>query len=345
MNFQRLFSTIDTHTGGNPTRTVISGLPNLRGNTMSEKMLDMKNNYDWIRKFLMNEPRGHSVMSGALIVEPCHPDADVGVIYIETGGYLPMCGHDTIGCCTALVETGLIEVKEPYTFIKLDTPAGLIEVKIKVSNGKAEEVTFSNVPSFLLKSIEIDVEGIGTVNCDIAYGGNFYGIIDARELNLELSTENATSIIEKAIKIRNKINENEEVVHPEFPFIKGLTHIEFFTNPVHPEATLKNTVVVPPGGIDRSPCGTGTSAKLATLYCKKEIEIGEIFVHESIVGSLFRARVLKETKIKDIKAVITEITGSAWIMGMHKFIYNEKDPLKEGYLIIPPMEKTKEVGV
>ncbi|NCU18027.1 proline racemase family protein [Pallidibacillus pasinlerensis] len=337
MKFQKLISTIDTHTGGNPTRTVISGLPPLKGNTMSEKMLYMKENYDWIRKFLMNEPRGHSVMSGALIVDPCHPEADVGVIYIETGGYLPMCGHDTIGCCTALIEAGLIEAKEPYTFINLDTPAGLVKVKVKVVNGKAEEVTFANVPSFLLKSLEIEVDGIGNVECDIAYGGNFYAIIDARKIGLSLETDNASVIIEKGIRIRNAINEAEKIVHPEYPFIQGLTHIEFFTDPVHPDADVKNTVVVPPGGIDRSPCGTGTSAKLATMYAKSEIGLGETFVHESIVGSLFKARILETTKIKDVDAVIPEVTGSAWVMGMHRFFYNEKDPLKEGYLLIPPM--------
>lgn len=337
MKFQRLFTTIDTHTGGNPTRTVISGLPKLKGNTMSEKMLYMQENYDWIRKFLMNEPRGHSVMSGALIVEPCHPEADVGVIYIETGGYLPMCGHDTIGCCTALVEAGLIEVTEPYTYVNLDTPAGLVEVKIKVVDGIAKEVSFANVPSFLLKSIEIEVEAIGKMKCDIAYGGNFYGIIDAREIGLKLEPENASKIIETGIKIRNKLNETHSIAHPEFPFIQGLTHIEFFTDPVHPEADVKNTVIVPPGGIDRSPCGTGTSAKLATMYSKNEMDVGETFVHESIVGSLFKARILETTKIKDIDAIVPEVTGTAWIMGMHRFFYNEKDPLKEGYLLIPPM--------
>lgn len=337
MKFQRLFTTIDTHTGGNPTRTVISGLPKLKGNTMSEKMLYMQENYDWIRKFLMNEPRGHSVMSGALIVEPCHPEADVGVIYIETGGYLPMCGHDTIGCCTALVEAGLIEVTEPYTYVNLDTPAGLVEVKIKVVDGIAKEVSFANVPSFLLKSIEVEVEAIGKMKCDIAYGGNFYGIIDAREIGLKLEPENASKIIETGIKIRNKLNETHSIAHPEFPFIQGLTHIEFFTDPVHPEADVKNTVIVPPGGIDRSPCGTGTSAKLATMYSKNEMDVGETFVHESIVGSLFKARILETTKIKDIEAIVPEVTGTAWIMGMHRFFYNEQDPLKEGYLLIPPM--------
>src|SRR5699024_4118868 len=219
MNFQRLFSTIDTHTGGNPTRTVISGLPPLKGKTMSEKMFYMKEHYDLIRKFLMNEPRGHGVMSGALLVDPCHPDADVGVIYIETGGYLPMCGHDTIGFCTALIEAGLIQVKEPYTNLNLDTPAGLVEVKIKVKDGKAEEVTFANVPAFLLKTITIDVEDIGETNCDIAYGGNFYGIVDARPLNLDLTKENTSRIIDMGIKIRNAINATEEVSHPEYPFI------------------------------------------------------------------------------------------------------------------------------
>lgn len=345
MNFQRLFSTIDTHTGGNPTRTVISGLPVVKGSTMSEKMLYMKENYDWIRKFLMNEPRGHDVMSGTLLVEPCHPEADIGAIFIETGGYLPMCGHDTIGTCTALIEAGLIEVFEPYTNINMDTPAGLIEVKVKVVNGKAEEVTFANAPSFLLKSIEIDVDQIGKVQCDIAYGGNFYGIIDARKIGLELTKNNASNIVDKAITIRNAINETESVIHPEYPFINGLTHIEFFTDPVHPDADVKNTVVVPPGGIDRSPCGTGTSAKLATMYTKNEIGVDELFVHESIVGSLFKARILEAKKIKDYDAIIPEVTGSAWIMGMHRFFYNEKDPLREGYLLIPPMNNNVKEGV
>ncbi|GGC84671.1 proline racemase [Thalassobacillus devorans] len=338
MNFQRLFTTIDTHTGGNPTRTVLSGVPDLKGETMSEKMLYMKEHEDWVRKFLMNEPRGHDVMSGAVMVPACHPDADFGVIYIETGGYLPMCGHDTIGFCTALIEAGMVEVKEPYTYISLDTPAGLVKTKIKVKDRKAIEVTFNNVSSFLLKSIAIDVEGVGHVECDIAYGGNFYGIIDARKLGLELTTNRASEIVNKGIAIRNAINETEEVVHPEFPFINGLTHIEFYTDPVHPEADLKNTVVVPPGGIDRSPCGTGTSAKLATLFARSEIGVREPFVYESIVGTLFRAQILETTAIKEYPAVLPEVTGSAWVMGMHRFFYQENDPLKEGYLMIPPME-------
>ncbi|MCM3734371.1 proline racemase family protein [Bacillus cytotoxicus] len=342
MKAQRVFTTIDTHTGGNPTRTLISGLPKLVGETMSEKMLHMKKEYDWIRKLLMNEPRGHDVMSGALLTDPCHPEADIGVIYIETGGYLPMCGHDTIGVCTALVESGLIPIQEPVTSLKLDTPAGLVEVDISIENGKAKEVSFCNIPAFLLKRISVDVERIGRVDADIAYGGNFYAIIDAKSVRLELIPENASHIIETAIDIRNTINEKVEIVHPQYSFIKGLTHVEFFTEPTHEEADVKNTVIVPPGGIDRSPCGTGTSAKLAVLYTNQEISIGEEFVHESIVGSLFRGRVLETTDVEGVEAVVTKITGSAWLMGMHRFFYNEKDPLKEGFLLIPPMEHETE---
>lgn len=339
MKARKVFSTVDTHTGGNPTRTVISGLPKLSGRTMSEKMLQMKREYDWIRQVLMYEPRGHDVMSGALLVEPCNPEADVGVIYIETGGYLPMCGHDTIGFCTALVENGMIPVTEPITTLKLDTPAGLVEVRIEVENGKAKLVTFRNIPAFLYRQdVAVEVEGIGTVTSDIAYGGNFYAITDARKLGLELLPANASKIVDTAVRIRKAINQAIEVVHPEAPFIKGLTHVEFYSDPLHPAADVKNTVVVPPGGIDRSPCGTGTSAKLAVMFARNEIEAGMPFVHESIVGSLFYGKVLEATEVGGLPAVITEIAGSAWLMGMHKFFYDPEDELRNGFLLIPPAE-------
>lgn len=338
MNFQKVFNTIDTHTGGNATRTVISGLPPIIGQTMFEKMNYMKENYDWIRRFLMYEPRGHSIMSGVLLTEPCHPEADVGVIFIETGGYLPMCGHDTIGCCTAIVEAGLIEVTEPYTKLKLDTPAGLVDVSVKVEDGTAIEVTFANVPSFFLKTVTVDLPELGEIESDIVYGGNFYSIINARKYGIELKKEHATEIIRKAIMIRNEINKQEEVIHPENAEISGLTHVQFYEDPLDSTGNVKNTVVAPPGGIDRSPCGTGTSAKIANMYYKNELSINENFIHESIVGSLFNARVLEAVKVADIEGVIPEITGSAWVMGMHSFLYDEADEFKEGYLLIPPVK-------
>ncbi len=327
---------MDTHTGGNPTRSVISGLPRLKGATMSEKMLHMKAEYDWIRTLLMFEPRGHDVMSGALIVEPCRKDADIGVIFIETGGYLPMCGHDTIGLCTALVETGNIPVSEPLTRIRLDTPAGLVVAEAEVEGGKAKQVSFQNIPAFFDRSVEVKVDGIGSVHSDIAYGGNFYAITDARRIGLELKPPNASMIVDAAIRIRTAINREYAIVHPEASFIRGVTHVEFFSDPVHPNAHIRNTVVVPPGGIDRSPCGTGTSAKLAALFAKGEIGLGELFVHESIVGSMFKAQVVESVKAGGIDAVVTKITGSAWLTGMHTFYSHEEDELNDGFLLIPP---------
>lgn len=348
MRANKVFRTVDTHTGGNPTRTVVSGLPELMGETMSEKMLDMKENHDWIRTLLMYEPRGHEVMSGALVLEPCDPRADIGVIFIETGGYLPMCGHDTIGVCTALIETGIVESKEPATHLVLDTPAGIVEVVVGMENGKAKHVTFQNIPSFMLKSVEIDIKnlpfctkslnpGTDTITCDIAYGGNFYGIIEASDLGLDIHPDNASTIVEAAVEIRDHINSFAEVVHPEHHFINGLTHIEFSAEPGHPDANVKNTVVVPPGGIDRSPCGTGTAAKLAALYSKNKIQLNETFIHESIVGSLFKARIIKTTSAGQLEGIVAEITGSAWITGMHTFTSSPEDELNEGFLLIKEM--------
>lgn len=338
MRANRIFRTIDTHTGGNPTRTVVSGMPALEGATMADRMLDMKYRHDGIRRLLMNEPRGHEVMSGACIVPPCHPEADIGVIYIETGGYLPMCGHDTIGLCTALVECGLVPVREPTTIIRLDTPAGLVTAEVAVEDGVAMRVAFRNVPAFLHSSRSFAVPGLGEVTCDIAYGGNFYAIVDARPLGLALEPANASNIVEVAVRIRKEINRQADIAHPEAPYIRGVTHIEFYADPRHPEADARNAVVVPPGGIDRSPCGTGTSAKLATLYAQGAIGMNDKFVHESIVGSLFTGRVLESTNVGGMPAVVTEIAGAARLMGMHTLYSADDDPLNEGFLFVPKEE-------
>lgn len=333
-----MFRTIDTHTGGNPTRTVISGIPKLSGSTMAEKMLHMKREHDWIRKLLMYEPRGHDVMSGALLTEPCHPEADVGVIFIETGGYLPMCGHDTIGFCTALAETGMVSLSGPISRLKLDTPAGLVEAELTMEDGKVTRVSFRNIPAFVYGRGEVDVEGLGRVSCRIAYGGNFYAIADAARIGLELVPGNAPRIVECAVRIRRALNAALHVEHPEAPYIRGVTHVEFSGPPVHPQAHVRNTVVVPPGGIDRSPCGTGTSAKLAVLFADGEIGMNEEFVHESIIGSLFRGKVVERVKVGALDAVITEISGTAWITGMHSFYADPEDDVPEGFLLVPETE-------
>ncbi|WP_405155407.1 proline racemase family protein [Paenibacillus sp. FSL K6-0108] len=333
MRISKLVSTIDTHTGGNPTRTVTSGAPELIGRTMTEKMVYMSEHYDHFRRALMLEPRGHEVMSGCILTPPCNKSADIGVVFIESGGYLPMCGHDTIGLCTALIEGGIYPGNKDV--IHLDTPAGMVKAKLTVEDGKVKQVSFTNIASFLYQSdVRVRVDGIGIISVDIAYGGNFYGLVDARPLHLPLVPGRGSEIVELAIKIREAINREIEVVHPEIPVIRGLTHIEFYSDPVSPSANCRNTVVVPPGGIDRSPCGTGTSAKVAVLHAKGELQKGEEFVHESIVGSLFQAKVLEETTVGGLAAVIPEISGSAWITGFHQFVYQEQDPLSQGFFLL-----------
>jgi len=333
LKLSKLVTTVDTHTGGNPTRTVTSGGPKLYGKTMTEKMAYMSEQHDAFRQALMFEPRGHEVMSGCILTEACDPSADIGVVFIETGGYLPMCGHDTIGLCTALIESGFYP--EDKTVIRLDTPAGLVEAKLEIVQGKVKQVAFVNVPSFLYQSdVRVEVKGIGEVKLDIAYGGNFYGLVDARPLQLALIPSQAAEIIQLAIRIREAANATLEIVHPEIPIIRGMTHVEFYSDPVSPLADCRNAVVVPPGGIDRSPCGTGTSAKVAALYSQGKLKLGEEFVHESIVGSLFYAQILQETKVGSLQAVIPQISGSAWVTGIHQFVFSASDSLKNGFFLL-----------
>jgi proline racemase len=333
MKISKLITTIDTHTGGNPTRTVTSGAPTLLGNTMTEKMVYMKEHHDDFRKLLMYEPRGHGVMSGCILTEPCDPTADIGVVFIETGGYLPMCGHDTIGVCTTLIESGMFPADK--TSLRLDTPAGIVDARLTIDDGKVTRVTFTNIPSFLYqKDVVLEIPEIGVITLDIAYGGNFYALVHAKQVSLELTTDHAAEIVRKAIVIREAINQKIEVVHPENPVIRGLTHIEFYTDAINETADCRNAVVIPPGAIDRSPCGTGTSAKIATLFARGELAKKEEFVHESIVGSLFYAQVLSETTVGDIPAIIPQISGSAWVTGFHQFVIDPSDPLLEGFLIL-----------
>lgn len=333
MKLNKLVTAIDTHTGGNPTRTVTSGAPPLIGNTMTEKMVYMRDHLDAFRRALMFEPRGHEVMSGCILTDPCDETADIGVVYIETGGYLPMCGHDTIGVCTALIEGGIFP--RDKTTLRLDTPAGLVEAKLEIVDGKVTDVTFTNVPSFLYQAdVTVDVDGIGAVHLDIAYGGNFYGIIRADSVGLKLDPKYASDIVQTAVRIREAVNRQVTVVHPEIPVIAGMTHVEFYGDPVTDGAHCRNTVVVPPGGIDRSPCGTGTSAKVATLYAKGELALGETFVHESIVGSIFKAKALQEVQTGGRTGVIPQVSGAAWVTGLHQFVLNERDELKNGFLLI-----------
>jgi proline racemase len=334
MKISHVFTAIDTHTGGEPTRTITGGIPHIPGKTIVEKMHYVKDHLDWIRTSLMFEPRGHNVMSGVILTEPTHPDADVGVIFIETGGYLPMCGHDTIGVSTALVETGMVTVTEPVTTITLDTPAGLTRVRVDVTDGQAKQVTFRNIPSFVMAMDAIvEVPGIGKLTIDVSYGGNVYAIVPAEAAGLAIGPQYASRIIEAGRIIRDAVNSQIPVVHPEKEFIRECTHVQFYGLPKNPAADFQNAVFFADNGIDRSPCGTGTSARLASLYARKKLGMNQEFVHESIIGSIFRAKVVAEASVGPFMAVVPEVTGSAHIMGMNQLFIHPDDPLRHGFLL------------
>ena len=343
MRFSKMLTAVDSHTGGNPERVVIGGVPPIPGDTMLDKLKFVHRNWDHWRTFLCHEPRGHGNMYASFLTPPTVPEAQFGVLYLEHGGYATMCGHGTIAICTVLVEMGLVEVKEPLTEIVLDTPAGVVRAQVEVSGGTAKAVTIRNVPSFLYKpDVEVQVPGLGTVKVDIAYGGNFYAILPAESVGLVIHPENATEIIAVGTEIWRAVNEQVEIHHPDSPEINCINYTEFSTAPTHPEATMKNAVVVPPSGMDRSPCGTGTSAKMATLWAKGKLGLNEEFVHESIIGSLFYGRLVEETTVGPFPAAIPTIKGSAWVTGIQQFVLDPDDPFPTGFLLA---KKEKLYGV
>jgi proline racemase len=327
-----VFQTIETHTGGNPTRTIFSGVPRLEGPTMLAKMQDMQARYDWIRRALMFEPRGHGVMSGCVLTEPAHPEADFGVIFIEVGGYLPMCGHDTIGLVTALVETGRVPPTGPDVPVVLDTPSGLVRAVAHWDGRHVAGVSFDNVPAFVLaQDVTIEVPPFGRLTLDIAFGGNFYGLVDSAAVGIPLDFEHSRDLIRAAQRIRAAVDAAVTVVHPDMPSVRGLTHVEFYGPPTVPGADVKNMVIVPPGGVDRSPCGTGTTAKAAVLYSRGALPVGGSFVHESVTGATFTATVL-EASTSPRPSVRVRIRGAAAVIGEATWFV---DPAREpvGFLL------------
>ena len=285
MRFKRIISAIDSHTEGEPARVVVGGVPVIPGASMREKWNWAKKNLDELRTMLMFEPRGNNVMSGTIITAPSSPQADIGVIYIEVSGFLPMCGHGTIATCTVLVEAGIIPAKEPITEITLDTPAGLVKAKVHVEEGIVKDVTIQNVPSFLYKSdVIVDVAELGKVKLDIAYGGNFYAIVPASAVGLVIDPEHTREVIHYGTLIREAISEQVEVVHPENPDINRCTHVRFISPSIEPGVTMRNAVFYSAEAIDRSPCGTGTSAEMAYRYGVGKQKLNEEFVSESIIA-------------------------------------------------------------
>ena len=338
MKLNKMISVIDTHTAGEDARLVTAGVPKIPGKDIVEKKQYLIDNLDDLRKSVMFEPRGHQDMFGAFLLPPTKEEADFALIFMDTGGYLNMCGHNTIAAVTAAVETGMVDVEEGATEkeVVVETPAGLIyaTAKLKDNGAKVKEVSFKNVESFLYKrDLELDVEGVGHIKFDISFGGSFFCILSADQLGLEVKPENASKLKEAGLKIRDAVNANIEIQHPTLSHIKSVDLVEIYDKPSHPEATYKNVVVFGDGNIDRSPCGTGTSAKLATLYAKGELKPGEPFVYESILGTLFKGRIVEERKLADFDAIIPEITGSGYILGFSNYVYDPDDALTYGFLL------------
>jgi proline racemase len=333
MHFGKYLHVVDTHTVGEATRIIVSGLPVLKGKTVMEKKQDMAANYDWIRRVQIFEPRGHLNMFGALLVEPCHPEADYGVIFTDGGGYLNMCGHGTIGVSTMLVELGYIPKKEPYTTVTLEAPAGLIRVKVNVEKGRVKSVSLINVPAFVFKQdCTVDLPNIGPVTFDIAFGGSFFALVPASQLKCKLQPENLKELLYQALDLRRIINETIPVKHPTLP-INTVDLVEVYDSADIANADTKNVVAFGNANIDRSPCGTGTCAKLALMYAEGKIGLHEVFVHESILGTTFEGEVLEETTVQGIKAIVPQITGSAYITGLNQLVVDERDPFKHGFFL------------
>jgi proline racemase len=329
----RLLSAIDTHTEGNAARIVISGVPTIPGNTMAEKARYARDHLDHLRTLLVGEPRGHDNMYACYLVPPTTQDAHYGAIFMENGGYPTMCGHATIAICTTLVEAGLVEPSEPETEIGLDTPAGSVHARVAVKGGRAESVVFENVASFLLEAdVKVEVPGLGQVTMDIAYGGNFCVILPVESVGLEVAPECARDLVTIGTKIWQAANDQLKVQHPEKPEITGVRFVEFSASPSHPSASIRNAVVAPPS-LDRSPCGTGTCAKMATLYAKGQLALHQEFVHESIIGSLFYGELAEETEVGGYRAVVPTIRGSAYITGLQQFIVDPADPFTAGFFL------------
>ncbi|AOT69903.1 proline racemase [Geosporobacter ferrireducens] len=334
MKFIRSIHTVDSHTMGEPTRIVVGGVPRIPGKTMAEKKKYLEDHLDYVRTSLMHEPRGHNDMFGSIITNSTIEEADFGIIFMDGGGYLNMCGHGSIGAATVAVESGMVKVEEPYTDIVMEAPAGLIKARAKVENGKAKEVSITNVPSFLYKKdVVIHVPSVGKVTLDIAFGGSFFAIVEAKQLGVKVDTAQSDILIKLGLEIRDIINHSVKVQHPEKPHINSVDLVEIFDEATHPEAHYKNVVIFGQGQLDRSPCGTGTSAKLATLYIKGHLKDGEDFIYESITGTMFKGKVVGHVKVGEFEAIIPEITGSAYITGFNHFVIDPEDPLKYGFCL------------
>lgn len=332
---KKTFFCIDAHTCGNPVRLVAGGGPQLEGKNMSEKRQHFLREYDWIRKGLMFEPRGHDMMSGSILYPPVDPANDVGVLFIETSGCLPMCGHGTIGTVTIAIEEGLV-IPKTLGILNLEVPAGLVRIEYKQEGRKVKSVKIKNVKAYLAaENIKADCPDLGELTIDVSYGGNFYAIVDVQRNFKGLENYTADQLISWSRELRKDINKKHKFVHPENPTINGCSHILWTGKTIDPKATARNAVFYGDKAIDRSPCGTGTSARLAQWYAKGKLKPGKEFIHESIIGSKFIGRIEEVTELAGKPAIIPSVEGWAKIYGYNTITIDpEDDPYAHGFQVI-----------
>lgn len=328
-----VYHAVDSHTEGMPTRVITGGVGVLPGDSMFERRQRFVAEQDDLRTLLMTEPRGHASMSGAILQPPTRPDADYGVLFIEVSGCLPMCGHGTMGVATVLVETGMVEVTEPETVIRLDTPAGLVIARVRVEDGRAAAVTLDNVASYshALDQV-VEVPGLGEVGYDIAYGGNFYAFVSLEDLGIAFERSEKQRMLDAGLAIMDAINEQNPVVHPENPEIDVCHHV-YLEAPGSTARHSRHAMAIHPGWFDRSPCGTGTSARMAQLHARGLLGIGSEFINESFIGTRFVGRLVGETTVGGHAGVAPQVTGRAWITGTAQYMLDPTDPFPSGFLL------------
>ncbi|NUL45858.1 proline racemase family protein [Cellulosimicrobium funkei] len=333
MRTSRIFHAVDSHTEGMPTRVITGGIGTIPGSTMAERRLYFMEHLDGVRTLLMTEPRGHASMSGAILQPPTRDDADYGVLFIEVSGLLPMCGHGTIGVATVLVETGMVEVVEPVTRVRLDTPAGLVIAEVAVEDGRAGSVTIQNVPSYVDRlDATVEVPDLGVVGYDLAFGGNFYAVVDLEELGLPFDRGRKDDLLRTGLAIMDAINRTDEPVHLEREDIRGCHHV-YLKAPGSTAEHSRHAMAIHPGWFDRSPCGTGTSARMAQLHARDELALDTEFINESYIGSRFIGRLIGETTVGGRPAVVPTVAGRAWLTGTAQYFLDPTDPFPEGFLL------------
>jgi proline racemase len=331
--FRRAIQTVDSHTEGNSTRVITGGYPIPPGRTLLDKRTWLWRHDDGLRRMLNFEPRGHGMMCSVLLMPPIDERADFAVIIMEQDEYVPMCGHCMIGTAMTVVATGMVPATEPMTMVAIETPAGLVRCEVEVQGGRIGGVGFTNVESFLLhRDANIAVEGAGEVQVDVAYGGDFYAIVDGDSLGLRLAPDNDAALIVAAKKIISAVSRQLEIAHPERPDINRCYQI-LFTSAATTTGDLKQTIVCPPGSLDRSPCGTGTSARVAALHTRGDLALHQPVRFEGVLGTCFTGEAVAAEERAGVLYVRPKVTGRAWITGFHQFVLDPEDPLPDGFRI------------